>query len=483
MSGRRPNDAAPETPSGAPSPLIPLVRLAQWANGDLVVRDVPSDPRAREALLAGGVTGATLDSRRVEPGMLFVPLPGSRVDGHAYLDEAFAHGAGAALCARAVHPAIAHLALGPLVLVDDVTEGLQRVAQKYREAWPGLVLGVTGSAGKTTTKELVAAVFETAAPTLRTQGNLNNHWGVPLTLLALRPAHEAAIVEMAMSHPGEIAALAAIARPQAAVVTNAGSAHLEGVGSLEGIAREKAALVHALEPGRPAFVGADSPRLLAAVKGAKARVTTYGFARGADVRPQRYEDLGAEGSRLEVDGFPAVHLKLVGRHQAQNALAAFAVARHWRLDPRAVADALEAHRPLAGRMEVRRAGGATLLVDCYNANPDSTMAALATLAGWPGAARRIALLGDMLELGETAARLHRETGAHVRNAELWTVGAHASEYAEGARSAGLTPRIFADKAAVADALRESLAPGTVVLLKASRGAALEQVLEAIETES
>ncbi len=462
---------------------IPLVQLAQWANGDLIVRDVPREPSAREAFLKNGVTGATIDSRALEPGMLFVPLPGTRTDGHAFLDEAFARGAGAALCARAVHPRIAHLDLGPLVLVDDVTAALQRLAQKYREAWRGLLVGVTGSAGKTATKELVAAVFSTAAPTLRTQGNLNNHWGVPLTLLALRPEHEVAVVEIAMNHPGEIAALAGIAKPDAAVVTNAGSAHLEGVGSLEGIAREKAALVHALEPGRPAFVGADSPRLVAAAKGAKAAVTTYGFAKGAGVRPRAWKDLGAEGSRLEVEGFPPVHLKLVGRHQARNALGALAVARHWRLDPAAVAAALEAQRPLGGRMEVQRAAGAVLLVDCYNANPDSTAAALETLAAWPGAKRRIAVLGDMLELGSTAARLHRETGERVAGAELWTVGAHAGEYAAGARRAGLEARVFPGKPEVARALREALAPGVVVLLKASRGAALEEVLEGLEREN
>lgn len=489
--GPRPEDflarggaITPASPGDGASagPMITLVQLAQWANGDLVVREAPREPAAREALLGRGVTGATLDSRALAPGMLFVPLPGSRVDGHAFLDEAFARGAGAALCARAVHPAIAHLDLGPLVLVDDVTAALQRLAKRYREAWPGLLVGVTGSAGKTGTKELVAAAFATAAPTLRTEGNLNNHWGVPLTLLGLRREHQVAIVEMAMNHPGEIAALAAIAAPGAAIVTNAGSAHLEGVGSLDGIAREKASLVHALAAGQPAFVGADSPRLVVAVKGAKARVTTYGFAKDADVRPARWEDLGPEGSRLEVEGFPPVHLRLVGRHQAQNALAALAVARHWKLDPGAVAAALEAHRPMKGRMEVRRSGGAVLLVDCYNANPDSTAAALATLAGWPGARRRIAVLGDMLELGGTAARLHRETGALVRGAELWTVGAHAGEYAAGARAAGAEVRVFAGKPEVAAALREALAPGVVVLLKASRGAALEQVLEGLETE-
>lgn len=464
-------------------PMISLVQLAQWAKGDLVVKTVPEGPVAREAFLLSGIRGASLDTRTIEPGMLFVPLPGSQVDGHAFLDEAFARGAGAALCARTVYPHIAHHDLGPLVLVNDVTQGLQDLAGKLREYWPGLVVGITGSAGKTTTKELVASVFSTWAPTLRTQGNLNNHWGVPLTLLALRAEHQVAIVEIAMSHPGEIAALAKLASPRAAIVTNAGSAHLEGVGSLEGIAHEKAALVRALPKGAPAFVSADSPRLLEAVRGTSAQLVTYGFAPGADVRPERWQDLGAEGSRFEVRGFPPVHLRLVGRHQVQNALAALAVARWWKLDAEKVTAALEAHRPLKGRMEVKRSAGATLLVDCYNANPDSTAAALATLATWPGASRRIAVLGDMLELGETAAGLHREAGEQVRGAELWTVGAHAGDYADGAGRAGASVRVFEDKPAVAAALAAALAPGVVVLVKASRGAALEQVLDGLVMEN
>lgn len=465
------------------TPMISLVQLAQWAGGDLVVRDVPGDPLAREAFLKSGVTGAGLDTRTLEPGMLFVPLPGSKVDGHAFLDEAFAKGAGAALCARAIHPLIAHHDLGPLVLVDDVTAGLQRLAGRLREAWPGLLVGLTGSAGKTTTKELVAAAFSTAAPTLRTQGNLNNHWGVPLTLMGLRAEHQVAVVEMGMNAPGEIAALAGIAKPNAAIVTNAGHAHLENFGTLEGIAAEKASLVLALDAGAPAFVGADSPRLVKAVRGAKAAVTTYGLAKSADVRPVRLEDLGAAGSRIEVDGFPPLHLKLVGRHQVQNALAALAVARHWRLDPGKVVAALEAYAPLKGRMEVRRAQGATLLVDCYNANPDSMRAALETLVGWPGATRRIAVLGDMLELGPTAPALHREIGRAAAGAELWTTGAHAGDYAKGARAAGGSARTFAAPAVIAEALRAELAPGTIVLVKASRGAAMERVLEGLEMEN
>jgi len=464
------------------APRITLVQLAQWAGGDLHVHEVPGDATAREALLRTGITGATLDTRRIQPGMLFVPLPGSRTDGHAFLDEAFARGAGAALCARAVHPAIAHVPLGPLVLVDDVTAALQRLALEWRKRWPGWLVAVTGSVGKTTTKELVAAALATAGPVLRTEGNLNNHWGVPLTLMGLESDHHAAVVEMGMNHAGEIAALASLARPDACVITNAGSAHLENLGSLEAIAREKASLAWSLRPGAPAFVNADSPRLMEAMRGCRAHAITFGLSAGADVRPDRVEDLGDRGSRLEVPGFPPVALQLVGLHQVGNALAALAVARFRGLDPAAVAAALSAHRPLKGRMQVQHAGGATLLVDHYNANPDSMRAALATLAGWPRATRRIAVLGDMRELGGDAPRLHREVGEAVRDAELWVVGEHAADYAAGGRVAGAPVHLFPDKPSLADALRETLAPGVVVLFKASRGAALEDVLAGLPVE-
>lgn len=464
------------------APLLSLTQLAQFANGDLTVREVPADPVAREAFLRSGITGVAIDTRALQPGDLFVPLPGSRVDGHAFLDEAFARGAAAALCARAIYPMIRDVPLGPLVVVDDVTGALQRLAARVRETWPGLLIGVTGSAGKTTTKDLLAAAFGSAAPTLATRGNLNNHWGVPLTLLELRPEHRVAVIEMAMSNAGEIAALARLASPAAAVITNAGTAHLEGLGSLEAIAKEKASLAWALKGGGVTFAGADSPRLLDALRGAPSRVVTYGFAKHADVRPDAVEELGERGVRFTVEGFPPIHLRLVGRHQVQNALAAIAVAREYRLDPKAVADALGAYHAPKQRMEVKHARGATLLVDCYNANPDSTRAALETLAGWPDATRRLAVLGDMLELGESAALLHRQTGAHVKDAELWAVGAHSDDYAAGGTRAGVRTRTFADKPALAAALAQALAPGVVVLLKASRGAALEEVLTGLELE-
>jgi UDP-N-acetylmuramoyl-tripeptide--D-alanyl-D-alanine ligase len=461
---------------------ITLPEIARFAEGDLVVPVVPDHPSAREALLRTGIAGASIDSRTLAPGELFVPLPGAHADGHAFIGQAFARGAGAALCELDRYAALRGREPGPLVLVKNATIALAMIAHRFRGGWSGLLVGVTGSSGKTTTKELVASAFETAAPTLRTEGNLNNHWGVPLTLMRLEPEHRVAVVEIAMNTPGEIEELTRIAVPGAAIVTNAGHAHIERFGTVEAIAREKISIAAALAAHEVAFIGADSPALRAEARGLRCRVVTYGFAADADVRPEDVEDLGPDGARFRVAGFPPVHLRLIGRHMVADALAAIAVARQYGLEPAAVARALEAHRPARGRMERREARGGTLLVDCYNANPDATRAALETLASWPGAARRIAVLGDMLELGENAPALHRRTGAAVRGAELWAVGAHAADYAAGAREAGIPARTFASREAVRDALRATLAPGVVVLVKASRGAALEKAIEGLEAQ-
>ena len=469
--------------ASAAAPILTLPQVAQMAGGDLRVRSVPGEAAAREAWLKSGISGASIDTRTLEAGDLFVPLPGSQTDGHAFLERAFERGAAAALCAHERYAPLEGREPGPLIVVDEVTPALLRLGRRYRERWSGLLIAITGSAGKTTTKDLAAAALATAGPVLKTEGNLNNHWGVPLTLLRLRPAHRAAVVEIGMSHAGEIALLAGLALPGAALITNAGSAHLEGLDSLEAIAREKASLGFALRPGDPLFAGADSPRLIAALAGVAARLITFGTAAGAAVRPRRVEDLGPEGSRIEVEGFPPVHLRLVGTHQVLNALGALAIARELKLDPQAVAEALGAYRASKGRMEVKHARGATLLVDCYNANPESTAAAIETLERWPGARRRIAILGDMLELGKDAAALHRATAAHLRAAELWTAGTHAADYAAGARAAAIPPRVFEGLEPLAAAMAGALAPGVVVLLKASRGVRLERVLEGLELEN
>src|SRR5207247_1506187 len=328
-------------------------------------------------------------------GDLFVPLTGGRADGHQFLEEAFRRGAAAALCARSRLP---DRRPGPLVVVEDVTRALQQLAREHRLAWQGLMIGVTGSTGKTTTKDLVARVLSVEGPTLRTEGNLNNHWGVPLTLLRLRPEHRAAVVEVGTNHPGEIAPLAVLARPREALITNVGSAHLEHFGSIEAITREKAELARALPADGVLYLGADSPALIEALRGHPGRRVTYGLSRAADLRAESLENLGPEGTRFEVRGFPPVRLALVGVHQRAGALA-------------------------------------------------------------------------------------RQVAQSARGAELWVVGEHARDYAAGARDAGVEVRLFPDKGSLAEALAPALEPGTVVLLKASRGAALEQVLEGLELEA
>jgi UDP-N-acetylmuramoyl-tripeptide--D-alanyl-D-alanine ligase len=467
----------------ATTPILTLPQLAQFSGGDLWVRAVPTEPRAREAWLASGIEGVSIDSRSLQPGDLFVPLAGGNADGHSFLGAAFARGAAAALCDRAHAGEWREKSDGPLILVDDVTLALQRLAARHRERWAGPVLAVTGSSGKTTMKDLVAAVLGAAQPVLRTEGNLNNHWGVPITLLGLRPEHRAAVVEMGMNHAGELAVLTAIARPNAAIITNAGSAHLEHLGTLEAIAREKASVAYALAPHEAVFAGADSPRLLEALRGVRCRRITFGFAADADVRPLALAELGAAGSRLEVEGFPEFVLPLPGRHLVANALGALAVAREYGVPPAAATAALAAAGTGKGRMEIRRARGATLIVDCYNANPESTAAALATLEHWPQATRRIAALGDMLELGGEAARLHAETAAAAGAAsELWVSGAFADDWARGARAAGRTARVFGSREALREALHAALAEGVVVLVKASRGARFELLLDGLEAE-
>jgi UDP-N-acetylmuramoyl-tripeptide--D-alanyl-D-alanine ligase len=339
---------------------------------------------------------------------------------------------------------------------------------------------VTGSTGKTTTKDLIALALEAAMPTLKTEGNLNNHWGVPLMLLRLSPEHRAAVIEMGSNHPGEIALLARLAQPEGGVITNAGSAHIEYFGSVAGVAQEKAALGFAIPPEGWLVAGAESAELMRALQDVRCRLVTFGFSATADLHPRRLDDRGPAGLALEVEGFPPLRLSLVGRHQALNAMAALAVARELGLDPHTTIAALERTRAASGRMEVRELRGAHLLVDYYNANPESARAALESLAAWPGATRRIAVLGDMLELGEHAARFHREVGSSVRGAELWVVGRYAEDYASGARASEVRVQIFPDRDTLAAGLEKVLKPGVVVLFKASRGAALERVLEALE---
>jgi UDP-N-acetylmuramoyl-tripeptide--D-alanyl-D-alanine ligase len=445
--------------------------------------------RGTRGALVGGrleacVTGVSIDSRTCPPGAAFVAIRGSRLDGHAYVADARARGAAAAVVTR-LPPDVEPGGDLAVILVDDTTLALQRLAAFHRQRLAPAVVGITGSVGKTTTKELAAAVLGRRYRVLKASGSLNNQWGVPLTLLALEPEHDAAVLELGMNAPGEIAALAELVRPGVGVVTAVAAAHLEGVGSLEGVQRAKGELVEAIPADGTVVLNADDPLVLALAGRARGRVVTFGRAAGADVRVGQVA-LAAGGLRfrLEAAGQAAeARLPLAGRHNALNAAAAVAVGLALGVPLAAAAAALGEAVPAKGRLAWSEAGGVRLLDDTYNANPASLAAALATLGEAGPGGRAWAVLGDMLELGAHAEAAHREAGgraAAVPLAGLATAGPLMRLAAEAARAAGCPAAAAFDTPEAAAAwVAARLAPGDRVLVKGSRGMRMERALEAL----
>jgi len=413
------------------------------------------------------------DSRAVVPGDLFVALVGERHDGHRHIDEAMARGAVGALVSHAVDP---HL---PQILVSDTLQGLQQYARAWAEDLEVPVVGVTGSNGKTTTKQLMAAMFEARGPVLATQGNLNNHIGVPLTLCRLRRMHATAVIEMGANHPGEIALLAQLAQPTVGVVTQAGDAHLEGFGSREGVARAKGEMFSAVaRTGGTAVINADDPyaplwRDLAA----GATILRFGTSSLADVRATAIEphDHGSRFQLTTPEGSASVDLPLPGRHNVLNALAAAAAGHALGLPAITIAAGLGLVRPPEGRLSLKHAlNGATVIDDSYNANPTSMVAGLELLAARGG--RRIAVLGSMGELGPGAPALHRLVGNQARALGLdglFVTGPMATEYAAGW---GKGAQVFPDMEALLAHLTMVTDQSTSVLVKGSRSARMELIV-------
>jgi len=471
--------AARDGRPGLPGASLGAEELAAATGGRLVRRS------------SRGIRGAAVDSRRVAPGNLFVALPGERTDGHRFLREAAAAGA-AALLVSELPPDDQLASLGDvtIVRVADTLAGLRAAAAAWRSRFAPLVVGVTGSVGKTSTKDAAAAVLGAAMPTLASEGNQNNEIGLPLALLGLGPAHRAAVLEMGMYVGGEIAALASLARPSIGVVTSVAPVHLERAGSLEAIEAAKAELVAALPAAGTAILNADDPRVRRFGDRTAARVVTFGLEAGADVGAEGVVARGAAGMTFELVARvprPArlpVEIGALGRHSVRNALAAAAVGLAAGVDDAALAAGLA--RPW-GRASAHRGAlvegpRISILDDTYNASPPSVAAALEVLATLPG--RPVAVLGEMLELGPLHDPSHLEVGAAAAAvaAELVVVGAGAAGIAAGARAAGLPERRIhhvADGAAAIEALRALLRPGDAVLVKASRGAALESVVEAL----
>ena len=447
-------------------------------------------------------TGYSIDSRTLSAGDLFFAVRGERVDGHDYIEAALANGAVAAVVSQRwlAPPTIdaTRLLRVPDEDTDCILSALQKLAHATRKLWSKAgnkrVIGVTGSAGKTTTKDCLATVLSTHFHVLKTEGNLNNHFGLPLQLLRLQPEHQVAVLEMGMNHAGEIAALARIAEPDWAVISNVAAVHTEFFpDGIEGVARAKRELVDALQPEGLAFLNADDPRVSAFAGTRNApgdRTVLYGTAETAVVRAVEIEELGLAGTHFLVragrDGHfeqHSVQLALLGRHNILNALAAISVGLASGIPLRTCYEVLETLRPTEKRGSLVEHNGARLINDCYNSNPHALNAMVATLAATP-AQRRILIAGEMLELGPDTAFLHAECGRAAAQAGIdIIIGVRglAHELTTAAHAAG-AESLFLNTPEDAGAwLRDHLQPGDVVLLKASRGVRLERALEVLTT--
>jgi UDP-N-acetylmuramoyl-tripeptide--D-alanyl-D-alanine ligase len=424
------------------------------------------------------VTGISTDSRSVCPGELFVPLRGEKFDGHDFLTQAVRRGAAACLS----EDVIAGFPV-PVIQVADTLQALGDIAAAVRRDFSGPVVAVTGSSGKTTTKEMLAAILSGTAPGLKTEGNFNNLVGLPLTLFRLASEHCWAVLEMGMSARGEIARLAEIALPDVGIITNVGPAHLETLHGLDGVARAKGELFAALKAGGTAVINADDERVAQLPVANGVRRLLFGFSASAEIRAEEVAVAGAAVSfRLVLpEGAWPVTLAVAGRHNVNNALAAAAAAAALTVPAAAIVRGLQAFRGGRGRMELVDLGNGTVLIeDTYNANPLSVRAALTALDEMGKGGRRIAVLGDMLELGAEAAELHRQIGAEAaqRCDVLILLGAMAGETAAGARQQGMPAdrvQIVSSHAEAADRLRSLLRPGDRLLVKGSRGMQMEKV--------
>ncbi|MGD0862822.1 MAG: UDP-N-acetylmuramoyl-tripeptide--D-alanyl-D-alanine ligase [Candidatus Limnocylindrales bacterium] len=440
------------------------------------------------------IRGGAVDSRQVRAGNLFVALAGERTDGHRFLSDAVAAGAAALMVADspALAPAIeaaveaaAEAGGVSVVAVPDTLLGLHAAAAAWRGRFSPLVVGVTGSIAKTSTKEAIAAVLSERFVTLKSEGNANNEVGLPLTVLRMGPEHQAAVLEMGMYVGGEIAQLAAIARPAIGVVTAVLGVHLSRIGSIEAVERAKGELVEALPADGVAVLNADDPRVVRMRHRTSARPLTYGFAPGADVCASDVESAGLDGMRFTLVapwGRALVSSPALGRHGVHNGLAAAAVALAAGLDMDLIATGLGRGWQAPHRDQIVHAGAVTILDDSYNASPASMIAALELLATLPG--RHVAVLGEMLELGEAHDRGHREVGAAAAAlAEMVVVvGDRATGIATGAASLGEAVLAVPDREAALAVLRDRLRPGDAVLVKASRAAELEWLVESLVGE-
>jgi len=445
-----------------------LARIAEFisASGDFAPEDVAE--------------GYSIDSRTVGEGQLFFAVKGERLDGHDFVEQALGNGAVAAVVRK--DELLRYRVQTRLLAVEHTLAALQTLATAVRKLWGKPVIAVTGSAGKTTTKEAIAHLLGVRFRVLRSEGNFNNHFGLSLMLLKLEPQHDVAVIEMGMSHAGEIRALAKIAQPETAVVTNVAPVHLEFFDSIAGIARAKYELVESLPANGTAVLNADDEYVSQFGRDFKGKVVMYGTSATAEVRAEKILSKGREGTEFElvIGGVRAtVRLPLVGEHNVLNALAALAVGLERGMKPSEGIAALATLAPADKRGQVLQLGNIVAINDCYNSNPKALEAMVDALAAM-AAKRRIVVAGEMLELGPGGEELHRQAGRHIAEMKidlLLGVRGLAQSMVEAARQAGICAEFAASSEEAGEWLKREMRDGDVVLLKASRGVKLEKALE------
>jgi UDP-N-acetylmuramoyl-tripeptide--D-alanyl-D-alanine ligase len=442
------------------------------------------DPVARLA-------GVSIDSRTVRSGELFVAIYGPRHDGHDHVASALERGAVAALVAAEKVDGYPDTLRQKCLVVGDTFLALKQLARAVRETWGGKIAGVTGSVGKTTTKEILAALLGARFRVLKSEGNFNNEYGLPLTLFRLDETHQAAVLEMGMSRRGELARLAEIARPDVGVVTRVSPAHLEFFSSVDEIALAKRELIEGLNgKDSTAVLNADDPRVAAFAAHAPGKVLTYGVEKPALFSAENVQDRGALGTAFDCvtpQGRVRMELVLPGRHVIANALASMAAASVWGIGMDEARAVLPELRPPAMRGELLRfPGGAALVNDSYNSSPAALQAMTSLLAATPGFRRRILAAGEMRELGAASAELHRQAGVFAAGTGAidWVVGVagDAAQLIEGARGAGIPSerlKFFGSSEEAAGFLSALLEPGDLLLVKGSRGVKMERIVEAL----
>ncbi|HVN19675.1 MAG TPA: UDP-N-acetylmuramoyl-tripeptide--D-alanyl-D-alanine ligase [Dongiaceae bacterium] len=424
--------------------------------------------------------GYSIDSRTIAKGELFFAVKGDHFDGHDFVSAALERGAVAAVVRRDQWHRYSWTTR--VLVVDDTLLALQTLATAVRKLWGKPLIGVTGSAGKTTTKEAIAHVLSTRFQVLKSEGNFNNHFGLPLMLLKLEPEHDLAVIEMGMSHAGEIRALARIAQPEIGVVTNVAPVHLEFFDSISGIAKAKYELVESLPSNGTAVLNADDEYVSQFGRDFKGKVITYGVKSMAEVRAENIRSRGTDGSEFEVSTAGTREhaiLPLVGEHNILNALAAVSVGLACGMKPAEFVAALASIKPADKRGQVLQLGNITVINDCYNSNPKALNAMVDALAEMR-ASRRIVVAGEMLELGPSAEELHRNAGRHIGEKKidlLLGVRGLAQALVDGAKHSGAHAEFVATPEAAGEWLARETRDGDVVLLKASRGVKLEKALE------